>query len=200
MKRKGKQHDSTFVGDANRKPAESIRPRIPLWDKNLLTHSPYPITVLTKTVHTPNIMIRMCHATQDRQKNKVLNEWAYQPLVIINTLGTTGSWVGLPRSPPSSFTTTSAIYSAPSSIAAASQPPQQSTPLHRQLASSLYNPAQHFKKEHTVKISEIGDLILPENVLVPLLQLSKLFSNLCSNELRDEVLENLGNQILEILC
>jgi hypothetical protein len=28
------------VGDASRKPAESIRPRIPLRDKNLLTHSP----------------------------------------------------------------------------------------------------------------------------------------------------------------
>ena len=41
--------------------------------------------------------------------------------------------------------------------------------------------------------------LLPENVLIPLLQLSKFFSDICSKELRDEVLENLGNQIPEIL-
>ena len=42
--------------------------------------------------------------------------------------------------------------------------------------------------------------LLPENVLIPLLQLSKFFSNLCYKELRDEDLVNLDNQIAEILC
>jgi hypothetical protein len=42
--------------------------------------------------------------------------------------------------------------------------------------------------------------LLPENVLIPLLQLSKFFSDLCSKELKDEDLENLGKQIPEILC
>ena len=43
-------------------------------------------------------------------------------------------------------------------------------------------------------------VILQKLLPIPLLQLSKFFSDLCSKELRDEDLENLGNQIPEILC
>ena len=42
--------------------------------------------------------------------------------------------------------------------------------------------------------------LLPENVLIPLLQLSKFFSDLCSKELRDEDLEKLSKTIPETLC
>ena len=42
--------------------------------------------------------------------------------------------------------------------------------------------------------------LLPENVVNPLLQLSKFFSDLCSKELRDEHLERLSETIPEILC
>ena len=42
--------------------------------------------------------------------------------------------------------------------------------------------------------------LLPENVVNPLLQLSKLFSDLCSKELRDEDLERLSKTIPETLC
>jgi len=42
--------------------------------------------------------------------------------------------------------------------------------------------------------------LLPDNVLNPLLQLSKFFSDLCSKELRDEDLERLSKTIPETLC
>jgi hypothetical protein len=42
--------------------------------------------------------------------------------------------------------------------------------------------------------------LLPENVLNPLLQLSKFFSDLCSKELKDEDLVKLSETIPETLC
>ena len=42
--------------------------------------------------------------------------------------------------------------------------------------------------------------LLPENVVTPLLQLSRFFSDLCSKELIDEDLVKLSNTIPEILC
>ena len=41
---------------------------------------------------------------------------------------------------------------------------------------------------------------MPENIVNPLLQLSKFFSDLCSKELRDEDLERLSKTIPETLC